>query len=76
MPREFKYPWQAAYFAAIKESDPARLLCRVESAIEALTLRFAEWHLNPGGEAEENAIQEAIANLKKQMSLYERKRSA
>jgi hypothetical protein len=49
------YPWQAAYRAAITETDPARLPLKLYEAQSALEER----RLSPIGASEEKALAEA-----------------
>jgi hypothetical protein len=75
MAPQYQYSWQASCLAALQESDPARLLGRIDCALTALARRSAEWSESPGPQAERKAIRRAIAALKKQLS-YEATKSA
>ena len=55
--------WQEACAAALGESDPVRLVGRIESTITALERRYAEWGSDPGTPAELNTILKAISAL-------------
>lgn len=59
--------WQEACAAALGESDPVRLVGRIESAITALERRYAEWGSDPGTPAELKAIQKTIFSLERLM---------
>ncbi|HKN36787.1 MAG TPA: hypothetical protein VJX16_26390 [Terriglobales bacterium] len=60
-----RYSWQKGYMSALRESDPKRLLARVEQATIMLEKRAAEWGSHPGTSAELKHIRRAIAILRK-----------
>jgi hypothetical protein len=76
MAPQHQYSWQAPCLAALQESDPRRLLGRIDCALTALARRSAEWSESPGQQAERKAIRRAIAALKKRLSSYEATKSA
>ena len=59
------HSWREAYELALIESDPSRLLGRIEYAINALERRCSEWETDPGTPAEVMAIQKCISTLKR-----------
>ena len=59
-----RYAWHEIYVSALRESDPTKLIARIETAIEAIERRRAEWGTDPGAPAELKAIRKAIAALK------------
>ena len=62
--RGVPHSWREAYELALMESDPSRLLGRVEYALNALERRCSEWGTDPGAPAEGMAIQKCISTLK------------
>jgi len=60
--------WREACAAALRESEPVRLLSRIESTITALERRYAEWGSDPGTAAELKAIQKALSALERLMN--------
>jgi hypothetical protein len=68
-----KYGWQEAFVAALRDTDPMRSICRVESAVAALERRFAEWDEDPGSETENQAIRQAISALQTLLEMHLRK---
>ena len=68
-----RYSWQRLYASALRESDPRRLLARIEQATLALEKRAAEWGARPASSAELKEIRKAIATLRK---LLKRKMAA
>lgn len=63
--RRVPHSWREAYELALIESDPSRLLGRIEYALNALERRCSEWATDPGTPAEEMAIEKCIASLKR-----------
>jgi hypothetical protein len=55
--------WHEAYAATQSELDEGKLLARVECAINALQMRFAEWGDDPGSPEELKAILESIRQV-------------
>jgi hypothetical protein len=62
------HSWQEAYALAFKESDPDKLIGRIEYALIAIERRYSEWETYPGTPAELRAIQKCIAALQRLMS--------
>ena len=60
-----RYSWQKVYTSALRDSDPRRLLARIEQATLALEGRAAEWGIRPGTPAELKEVRKAIAALRK-----------
>jgi hypothetical protein len=50
---------------AISESDPDKVIGRIEYALIAIERRYSEWGTNPGTSAELKAIQKCIAALQR-----------
>lgn len=63
--RRVPHSWREAYELALIESDPNRLLGRIEYALNALERRCSEWETDPGTRAEGVAIQKCISSLKR-----------
>jgi hypothetical protein len=66
------HSWREAYASALRESDPSKLIGRIEYAITAIERRHSEWGTEPGTPAELTAIQtciSALVRLMKQGSL-------
>jgi len=61
------HTWHAAYALAMRESDPDKLIGRIEYAICAIERRYSEWADDPGSPAELTAIQKCISTLKRIM---------
>ena len=59
------HSWREAYELALTESDPSRLLGRIEYALNALERRCSEWETDPGTPAEVMAIRRCISSLKR-----------
>ena len=59
--------WREAYELALRESDPSKVIGRIEYAIIALERRYSEWGTDPGTPAELTAIQECIFVLERLM---------
>jgi len=59
------HSWQEAYSLAFQETDPAKLLGRVEYALMAIERRHSEWGAYPGTPAEMRAIQKCISALQR-----------
>jgi hypothetical protein len=60
-----RYSWQKVYISALRDSDPRRVLARVEQATLVLEKRAAEWGARPGTRAELIEIRKAITTLRK-----------
>jgi hypothetical protein len=65
--RRVPHSWREAYELALIESDPSKLIGRIEYALNALERRYAEWGTDPGTPAELTAIQECISTLERLM---------
>jgi|SRR6516165_6801109 hypothetical protein len=65
--RRVPHSWRQAYEAALIESDPNKLIGRIEYALNALERRYADWGIDPGTPAELIAIQECILALQRLM---------
>ena len=65
--RRVPHSWRQAYELALIESDPNKLVGRVEYALQALERRYSEWGTNPGTPAELTAIQQCISALERLM---------
>ena len=65
--RRVPHPWLEAYELALVESDPNKLIGRIEYALNALERRYSEWGTDPGTPAELTAIQECISTLERLM---------
>jgi hypothetical protein len=74
--RRTRYAWRDAYVAALRESDPMKLLARIQQATSAIEMRHAEWESNPGTPAELKAIQKAISTLRSLLKGEEVRRRA
>lgn len=61
------HAWHDAYVSALSESDPDRLIGRIEYAIIAIERRYAQWGTDPGTPAERKAVQKCISTLKRLM---------
>ena len=60
--------WQEACAAALSESDEGKLLPRVECAVNALQMRFAEWGDDPGSPEELKAILKSVRQMDQRIS--------
>lgn len=65
--RRVPHSWLQAYQAALIESDPNKLIGRVEYAMNMLERRYANWGIDPGTPAELLAIQKCIGALQRLM---------
>ena len=65
--RRVPHSWREAYELALIESDPTKLIGRIEYALYALERRYAEWGTDPGTPAELTAIRMCIAALERLM---------
>jgi hypothetical protein len=65
--RRVPHSWREAYEAALLESDPCKLIGRIEYALNALERRHADWGTDPGTPAELSAIQKCISALQRLM---------
>jgi hypothetical protein len=63
--RRVSHSWRKAYELALTESDPSKLIGRIEYALNALERRYSEWESNPGTPAELTAIQKCISALER-----------
>jgi len=61
------HSWREAYASALRESDPSKLIGRIDYAITAIQRRYSEWGTDPGTPAELTAIQTCISALVRQM---------
>ena len=61
------HSWQEAYALAFRETDPAKLIGRIEYALIAIERRYSEWGAYPGTPAEMRAIQKCISALQRLM---------
>jgi len=61
--RRVPHSWREAYELALMESDPIRVIGRIEYAMYALERRYSEWAADPGTPAELAAIQKCISAL-------------
>jgi len=55
--------WREAYELALIESDPIKVIGRIEYAMYALERRYSGWGTAPGTPAELAAIQKCISSL-------------
>ena len=60
--------WQEACAAVLSESNEGKLLARVEFAINALQVRFAEWGDDPGSPEELKTILQSIRQMDQRIS--------
>lgn len=60
-----RYSWQKVFNSVLRESDPRRLLVRIEQATIVLEKRAAEWGIRPGTPPELKEIRKAIVTLRK-----------
>src|SRR5690349_1272012 len=65
--RRVPHCWREAYELALIESDPDKLIGRIEYALNALERRYSEWGAHPGTPAELAAIQKSISALERLM---------
>jgi len=65
--RRVPHSWREAYESALIESDPIKLIGRIEYALNALERRYSEWGTYPGTPAELAAIQKCISALQRLM---------
>jgi len=61
--RRVPHSWREAYEAALIESDPTKLIGRIEYALNVLERRYSDWNVYPGTPAELAAIQNCISAL-------------
>jgi hypothetical protein len=61
------HSWRELWASALAETDPSKLLGRIEYAIATIEKRYAEWESDPGTPAELKAIQNAICCLERLM---------
>ena len=59
------HSWYAAYASVLRESDPTKLIGRIEYAINAIERRYSEWETYPGTLAELTAIRKCIRTLER-----------
>src|ERR1700687_1303098 len=57
------FAWREVCALALRESDPKKLITRIEHAIAAIERRYAEWASNPGTPDELRLIRETISRL-------------
>jgi len=65
--RRVPHSWREAYELALIESDPNKLIGRIEYALNALERRYSQWGTHPGTPAELAAIQKSISGLERLM---------
>lgn len=65
--RRVPHFWREAYELALTESDPTKLIGRIEYALNALERRYSDWATDPGTPAELSAIQNCISALHRLM---------
>jgi hypothetical protein len=65
--RRVPHSWREAYEAALIESDPSKLIGRIEYALNVLQRRHSDWGTDPGTPAELSAIQKCISALQRLM---------
>jgi hypothetical protein len=63
--RRVPHSWLEAYESALIESDPNKLIGRVEYALNMLERRCSDWGIDPGTAAELTAIQKCISALQR-----------
>ena len=61
--RRVPHSWREAYELALTESDPIKVIGRVEYAMYVLERRYSEWRTDPGTPAELAAIRRCICAL-------------
>ena len=61
--RRENYAWREVCALALRESDPKKLITRIEHAIAAIERRYAEWAGNPGTPDELRLIRQTISHL-------------
>jgi len=61
--RRENYAWREVCALALRESDPKKLITRIEHAIAAIERRYAEWASNPGSPDELRLIRQTISHL-------------
>lgn len=64
-PVRVPHSWHAAYASALRESDPTKLIGRIEYAISAIERRYSEWETYPGTLAELTSIRKCIRTLER-----------
>jgi hypothetical protein len=70
--RRVPHSWREAYELALIESDPIKVMGRIEYAMYVLERRYSEWGTDPGTPSELAAIRtciSALARLMKQNQL-------
>lgn len=60
-----KFAWREVCALALRESDPKKLITRIEHAIAAMERRYAEWPSNPGTPDELRLIRKTISRLQR-----------
>jgi hypothetical protein len=65
--RRVPHSWREAYELALIESDPSKLIGRIEYALNVLERRYSEWGTDPGTPAELTAIRMCISALERLM---------
>ena len=61
--RRENYACREVCALALRESDPKKLITRIEHAIAAIERRYAEWASNPGTPDELRLIRQTISHL-------------
>ena len=59
------FAWREVCASALQESDPKKLIARIEHAIAAIERRYAEWSSNPGTPDELRLIRQTISHLER-----------
>lgn len=65
--RRVPHSWREAYELALVESDPNKVIGRIEYAMYTLERRYSEWGTDPGTPAELAAIRTCISALARLM---------
>jgi hypothetical protein len=59
------FAWREVCALALRESDPKKLIMRLEHAMAAIERRYAEWASNPGTPDELRLIRQTISHLER-----------
>ena len=68
--RRVPHSWREAYELALIESDPVKVIGRIEYAMYALERRYSEWGTYPGTPAELAAIRTCVSALARLMKRH------
>ena len=71
--RRVPHSWREAYELALMESDPIKVMGRIEYAMYTLERRYSEWGTDPGTPAELAAIRTCICALGRLMKQNQRR---